>query len=106
MNLVKKVRKCLLWEKPYITLVVSSTVKPYRVYVVWVMMRAESTYITYFLHVVKLRANPEYLTRQMLRISYFWPDWNSYVRLGVFYTIFSTKRSHSCFFPKISVSIA
>ena len=37
----------------------------------------------------------------MLRISYFWPDWNSYVRLGVFHTIFSTKRSHPYFSPKI-----
>ena len=42
-------------------------------------------------------------TRQMLRISFFWPDWNSYVRLGVFHTIFSTKRSHYCFFLEISV---
>ena len=39
-------------------------------------------------------------TRQMLRISFFWPDWNSYVRLGVFHTIFSTKRSHSFFPPQ------
>ena len=33
----------------------------------------------------------EYSTRQMSRISYFWPGWYSYVRLGAFYTIFSTK---------------
>ena len=56
---------------------------------------------TTFLHVPKLRANPEYSTRQMLRISYFWPSWNSYVRLGVFHTFLSTKRSHFYFSPKI-----
>ena len=40
-------------------------------------------------------------TRQMLRISYFWPDWNSYARQDVFHTISSTKRSHSfVFFSK------
>ena len=33
-----KVPKCLLWEKPYITLVVTSKIKPYRVYVVWVII--------------------------------------------------------------------
>ena len=43
-------------------------------------------------------------TRQMFTISYFWPDWNSHARLGVFHTIFSTKRSHSYFYPKISDS--
>ena len=42
-----------------------------------------------------------YRTRQMLRISYFWPDWNSYVRLGVFHNIFGTKGSRSILFPKI-----
>ena len=41
-----------------------------------------------------------YSTQQMLRISCFWPDWNSYLRLGVSYTSFSTKRSHSHFSPK------
>ena len=64
---------------PGITLVVTSQVKPCRVYVVWVIIWTQSTYITKFLHVVKLRANPEYSTRQMLintrSISYFWPDW-------------------------------
>ena len=48
--------------------------------------------------------NTSYSTRRMLRSSYFWPDRNSYARLRVFHTIFSTKRSHSYFFPKISVS--
>ena len=43
-----------------------------------------------------------YSTRQMLRISHFWPDWISCVRLGVSHTMCSTKRSHSYFFPKIS----
>ena len=38
----------------------------------------------------------------MLRISYFWSDWNSYATLGVFYTIFSTKVTF-LFFPKISL---
>ena len=38
MYLVKKVPKCLFWEKPYITLVVTSKIKPYRVYVVWVII--------------------------------------------------------------------
>ena len=42
-----------------------------------------------------------YSTRQMLRISYFWPGWNSYVRLGVFHANLSTKRSHSYLLPKI-----
>ena len=46
-----------------------------------------------------------YRTRQMLRISYFWPDWNSYVRLGVFHNTFSTKRSHSCFSQNIQSQI-
>ena len=54
-----------------------------------------------FLHVLKMRANPEYSTRQMLRNSYFWPDWNYSVRLGLFHTIFSTKGSHF-FFPSES----
>lgn len=37
-----------------------------------------------------------YSTRHnMLRVFYFWPDWNSNVKLGVFQTNFSTKRSHS-----------
>ena len=31
----------------------------------------------------------------------FWPDWNSYVRLGVFHNIFGTKGSRSILFPKI-----
>ena len=43
-------------------------------------------------------------TRQMLRISCIWPDWNSYVKLGVFHTIFSTNRCHSYFSPKMWVS--
>ena len=99
----KKVPNCLLWEKPYITLVYTSKIKPYRVYVVWVIM-SKKPYTTKFLHVVKLRADPEYSsTPQMLRISYFWPDWNSYVRPGAFHTMFSAKMSHS-YFPKISVS--
>ena len=47
----------------------------------------------------------EYSTRKVLRISYFWPDWNSYVRLGVFrHTIFNSMRSHSYFFLKIKNS--
>ena len=41
-----------------------------------------------------------YSTRQMLTFSYFWPDWIFYARLGVFHTIFSTKRSHSYFSPQ------
>ena len=62
-------------------------------------------YLTSFLNVEKQRTNPEYSsTRQMLRNSYIWPDWNSYVRLRVFHTIFSTKRSHPYFFRKMSVS--
>ena len=36
----------------------------------------------------------------MLRISYFWPDWNSYVRLGAFHTIFSTKKVAVVFSPQ------
>ena len=36
-----KVPKCFFWEKPYITLVVTSKIKPYRVYVVWVIMLYE-----------------------------------------------------------------
>ena len=40
-----------------------------------------------------------YSMRHQLRISYFWPDWNSYVRLGVFNTIFSTKEVTFLFFP-------
>ena len=31
--------------------------------------------------------------RHQLIKSYFWPDWNSCVRLGVFHTIFSTKEA-------------
>ena len=46
-----------------------------------------------------------YRTRQMLRISYFWTDWNSYVWLGVFHAIFSTKKSNSSFFPKYQSQI-
>ena len=42
-----------------------------------------------------------YSTGQMLRISYFWPDWNCYARLGMFHTIFSTKRPHSYFPPNL-----
>ena len=39
MYLVKKVPKCLFWEKPYITLFVTSKTKPYyRVYIVWVLI--------------------------------------------------------------------
>ena len=38
--------------------------------------------------------------RQMLSTSYFWAGRNSYARLGVFHTIFSTKRSLACFFPQ------
>ena len=38
--------------------------------------------------------------RHQLRNSYFWPDWSSYVRLGVFHTIFSTKKVAFLFFPK------
>ena len=43
--------------------------------------------------------------RHLLRISYFWPGWYSYVRLGVFHTTFSTKEVtyHSYFFPKSHV---
>ena len=41
--------------------------------------------------------------RDMLRISYIWPDWNSHVRLGVFHTIFSTKRYISP--PKFQLQI-
>ena len=48
-----------------------------------------------------LRANPEYGTRQTLRIFFFWPDWNAYVTLGLFHTIFSTMRSRLISFPKI-----
>ena len=36
----------------------------------------------------------------MLRISYFWPDWNFYARLGVFHTIFSTKEVTFLFFSQ------
>ena len=32
--------------------------------------------------------------------SYFWPDWNSYVRLSVFHTIFNTKEVTCLCFPK------
>ena len=39
-------------------------------------------------------------TRQMLRISYFWPDRNSCARLGVLHTIFSTLS----FSPKICLN--
>ena len=38
-------------------------------------------------------------TRQMLRNSYFWPDWNYYARLGVFHTIFSSKEVTFLVFP-------
>ena len=41
-----------------------------------------------------------YRTRQMSGSSYFWPDWSSYVRLGVFNNIFNTKRTHSYFFQR------
>ena len=40
-------------------------------------------------------------TRQVLRISYFWLDWNYFVRLGVLHPIFSTKRSRFYVSPKI-----
>ena len=36
--------------------------------------------------------------RHQLRTSYFWPDWNSDVRLGVFHTIFCTKEVTFYFF--------
>ena len=40
----------------------------------------------------------------MLRISFIWPDLNSYVRLGVFHTIFSAKSRYKevafLFFPQ------
>ena len=107
MYLVKKGSKCLFWGKPYITLVYTSKIKPYRVYVVWVKIWAKNTLHTshnsYTYKNCVQTLSTTVSTRQMLRISYIWPDWNSYVRLGVFHTIFSTKRSHYCFFLEISV---
>ena len=41
----------------------------------------------------------------MFRISYFWQDWNSFVRLAVFHNAFSAKRSHSYFFSKICLKL-
>ena len=105
MRLVEEVPKRFFWEKPHITLVVTCKIKPYRVYVLWVIISTKSTYVTKFLHVTKLRANPEYSTRQMLIISYFWPEWNSYVRLGVFHTIFSTKKSNSFCSQKLNIKL-
>ena len=46
-----------------------------------------------------------YRTWQMFRISYFWQDWNSFVRLAVFHNAFSAKRSHSYFFSKICLKL-
>ena len=39
----KKCQSALFWEKPYIALVVMANIKPYRVYVVWVIIWAKST---------------------------------------------------------------
>ena len=38
----KKVPKCLIWDKRYMTLVVTSKIRPYRVNVVWVIIRAKN----------------------------------------------------------------
>ena len=40
----------------------------------------------------------------MLRISYFWPDWNSYGRLWVCSTLFSVQEVTFLFFPPKSLS--
>ena len=45
-----------------------------------------------------------YSTRPMLRISYFWPDWNSYGRLWVCSTLFSVQEVTFLFFPPKSLS--
>ena len=39
----KRCQSALFWEKPHITLVVTSKIKPYRVYVVWVIIWAKNT---------------------------------------------------------------
>ena len=76
----KKCQSALFWEKPYIALVVMANIKPYRVYVVWVIIWAKNT--LYYIIPTRRKTERKHWVQQYVRdrclVSFIWPDRNSY----------------------------
>ena len=76
----KKRQSALFWEKPYIALVVMANIKPYRVYVVWVIIWAKNT--LYYIIPTRRKTERKHWVQQYVRdrclVSFIWPDRNSY----------------------------